>query len=134
MKIGSMIIKIKLLIVLFAVLMSNQVLAKDIDINDMTLKEAIEYSQSGNPIEAVLDYCKENNLYGANTFTEQFGDGEWGNVKLGSTDRINRIIEGGVEGLEEKHKSIFGIYYFNCSYCGFNIINYKEETNACYFV
>lgn len=105
MKIGSMIIKIKLLIVLFAVLMSNQVLAKDIDINDMTLKEAIEYSQSGNPIEAVLDYCKENNLYGANTFTEQFGDGEWGNVKLGSTDRINRIIEGGVEGLEEKHKN-----------------------------
>ena len=90
MKTGSMIIKIKLLIVLFAVLMSNQILANDIDINDMTLKEAIEYSQSGNPIDAVLDYCKENNLYGAETFAEEFGDGEWGDVELGSETKIKK--------------------------------------------
>ena len=105
MKTGSMIIKIKLLIVLFAVLMSNQILANDIDINDMTLKEAIEYSQSGNPIDAVLDYCKENNLYGAETFAEEFGDGEWGDVELGSETKIKKTISDGVEALEGKHKN-----------------------------
>lgn len=112
MKIELMIIKrIKLLIILFVVLMSNQAFANDIDINEMTLKEAIEYSQNGNPIDAVLDYCKENNLYGAETFAEEFGDGEWGKVydRLGSTVIINKTIEKtigeGREVLEEKHKS-----------------------------
>ena len=106
MKIKSMIIKkTRLLIIVFVLLISNKIIASDININYMTLKEAIEYSQNGNPAEAVIDYCRENNLYGAETFYEKFGDGEWANVELGDETEIEKTIQSGIDALLEKHKN-----------------------------
>ena len=101
--------KIKIFILIFILLFSFQVKSEGLRIDEfykLTLQEAIEYSESGNPIDVFLDFKKQNGgevdgSYGDYVGTN--GDGYYWELEE-KVDNITNAIEDKIDKGEEEIK------------------------------